>query len=47
MFLTLVIALTLCLSVTSAFADPGDEHRSNNEGEVGQGEVVVNQHRLN
>ena len=35
-FLSIAIALIIfCLGPTFAFADPGDEHRSNNEGSGG------------
>jgi len=47
MFLALVIALTLCLAVSTAFADPGDEHRSNHAGEEVEGAVETYQHRIN
>ena len=47
MFLMLTIMVNLCLAVTPAFADPGDEHRNNNEGSEGQGATVLNQNRIN
>ena len=47
MFLMLTITVNLCLAVTPAFADPGDEHRNNNEGSAGQGATVTNQIRNN
>ena len=35
-FLSLIVALIIfCSGSTVAFADPGDEHRSNNEGSGG------------
>ena len=47
MFLTLVITLNLCLAVTPAFADFGDEHRNNHEGNEGEGAVELHQNRIN
>ena len=47
MFLTLVITLNLCLAVAPAFADFGDEHRNNHEGNEGEGAVELHQNRIN
>ena len=42
-----IVVLYLCLAVTPAFADPGDEHQNNNEGSKGQGATELHQNRHN
>ncbi|MFC1847090.1 hypothetical protein ACFLYS_03430, partial [Chloroflexota bacterium] len=46
-FLMLTVTLLLCLAATPVFADPGDEHRNNNEGSEGQGATELHQNRNN